>query len=240
MKKKGRIFLAVLALAVTGTVWVRVKGIPDIEWFHITEVLVTAEPPLTDVEIRNALPKLVGKNLLAVSGEELMSKLQKLPWVLSASIKKEFPNRLLLTVQSKHPIALKQEGGKLSFLSEFGKEIDRWSAARSIDLDLPVISFEKPEHAKQWDPATLVNILREFQKEGNARRVSQLVASDIPYFKLYLTSPAVEMLFSLHTWEAQLPFFNDLLSRPPRQIGQAHRINLVFPKKAVVSFPLSH
>ena len=58
-------------------------------------------------------------------------------------------------------------------------------------------------------------------------------------FRLYLAPSRTEVIFSLETWESQLPRLVLLLANPPAQIPPPHRINLLFPRKALVSSPLS-
>jgi len=241
MRRLRRIFWRILLLAgVVAAVSYR-SWFPDLEWLKIQEVAVEVQPPLRELELRKTLPKLLGKNLLLVSPDDLIRRAQKNPWVASVAIKKEYPNRLTVIAQTKKAVALRQDGGRLIFIDDKGAEIDRWSAARLPDADLPILVFERGEVAREWNSAVVVEILLGLQKAmGEKYRISQLVPLDPPYFKVFLAKPSLELLFSRHTWEAQLPFFLDLVSRPPRRIGQAHKINLVFPKKAVVSLPLSN
>ncbi len=240
--KKGRLFLLtflVVGLGIGLSTYRR--WLPDLAWLRIQEIQVSVEAPLTQAEVVNALPKLKGVNLLLLNADALMQTILQNPWARSASIKKEFPNRLVISVEAKQPFALRQDGSRLTFIDDTGAEIDRWSSNRVTDPDLPVIGFEKAGYVKQWNISALVKVLASLQKAVAPKyRLSQIVPSDPPYFKVFLANPPLEMLFSMHTWEGQVPFFVDLLSRPPRQIGQAHKINLVFPKKAVVSLPLSH
>lgn len=211
---------------------------PDIAWLRIAEVQINAEAPIQEAELRKLLPKLHGKSLFLVSAVDLIARCQKNPWVQSVAVKKEYPNRITLIAQSRKAVALKQENGRMTFIDDKGAEIDRWTATRLPGSDLPVIAFEKSEWVRDWNISVVVDILLSMQKIlGDKYRISQLVPVEQPYFKVYLAKPSLELLFSRATWEGQLPFFLDLVRRPPRRIGQAHRINLVFPKKAVVSLP---
>src|SRR5690606_15046714 len=155
------------------------RWLPDIAWLRVQEIQVTVEAPLTEAEIRKVLPKLQGTNLLLVSGEAVMQSVLKNPWALSASVKKEFPNRILISVQSKKPFAARQDGTRLIFIDAEGAEIDRWSAARAMDPDLPILAFEKAAYAKQWNIRELVKVLAAMQKAIAPKyRVSQIVPSD--------------------------------------------------------------
>lgn len=217
----------------------RAEWLPDFGWFTIKVVTVTVEPPLTEKEIRKAAGKLEGTSLLRLDAARLVATVRKNLWVQDVLVKKNYPDHLTVHVQVKKPAAAREEGGKLIFLESDGSEIERWSSERGAQFDVPLISFEK--EARLWSSKQLVTVLTSMQTAlGIKYRISQIVASDPPYFRVFLASPPIETLFSLHTWEAQMPLYVDLLSRPPKQIGQAHKINLVFPKKAVVSFPLSN
>jgi hypothetical protein len=239
--KWQKIFSAFFFVALGGGLYFYRLWMPDIEWLRVKEVVYEVEPPLTADELRKSLPKLEGQNTLTLRGDELMGKLLSNPWVKAASVKKELPNKIVITAQSKKPVATLRDFKRLVYLDEEGREIDRWSPARGVDVDLPVIAFEKNDLGTLWSPKVLVDIVVRLQKAiAPKHRLSEVVASSPPYFKVYLVTPPIEMLFSQLTWESQIPVFTDLLSRPPRQISQAHKINLVFPKKAVVSFPHSN
>ncbi|MBY0371861.1 FtsQ-type POTRA domain-containing protein [bacterium] len=237
--RKSFFLTIVVAAAVAGATYRR--WFPDLEWLKIREVSIEVQEPLKEAELRKLLPALLGKNLLLVSADSLIERCLKNPWVSSVAVKKEYPNRLTLIAQSKKAVALKQESGKLIYIDDKGEEIDRWSASRLPGSDLPIVVYETAETARVWNSKAVLDILLGLQKAlGEKRPISQLVPVEPPYFKVFLAKPKLELLFSRHTWEAQLPFFLDLVSRPPRRIGQAHKINLVFPKKAVVSLPLSN
>lgn len=242
MKKLLKIFRAVFLLGIVCFFLVlfgRAEWLPDFGWFNIKEVALSVEAPLNSNEVRKAAGKLEGSSLLRLDAAKLVSAIRKNPWVQDVSIKKNYPNHLTVQVLAKKPAAAREEGGKLIFLEADGSEIERWSSERGSQFDVPLISFEK--EARLWSSKQLVSVLSSMQSAlGTKYRISQIVASDPPYFRVFLASPPIETLFSLHTWETQMPLYIDLLSRPPKQIGQAHKINLVFPKKAVVSFPLSN
>ncbi len=237
-----KLFRATLLLGVVSFFFVlfgRTEWLPDLGWFDIQQVTLSVETPVSESEVRKAAGKLEGTSLLRLDAAKLVLAIRKNSWVQDVSIKKNYPNHLTVQVQAKKPVAAREEGGKLIFLEADGSEIERWSSQRGAQFDVPLLSFEK--EARSWSSKQLVTILTSMQAAiGPKYRVSQIVASDPPYFRVFLASPPIETLFSLHTWEAQVPLYLDLLSRPPKQIGQAHKINLVFPKKAVVSFPLSN
>ena len=210
------------------------------ELFSIREVVIRTEWPLSEERVRSWLPGLLGKNLWRMDGSTLVDELEKQSWVSFASIKKEFPDRLSIEVRPRVPKAFWSVRGEIWIVDDSGKKLERVSPGSMKELDLPVVSLEAESVEGQWAPTDAVTLTQDFQNAIDKNfRISELVLSDFPYFKIYLADYRLELLYSLDTWHDQIPVTRDLLIHPPSQIGQPRRINLVFPKKAVVSPTLS-
>jgi cell division septal protein FtsQ len=210
-----------------------------IEWLHVKQVTVTGEWPTEPQVVREWLPKLEGKSLLLVSAEKIISSLGERPWVKEVTIKKDFPNHLRVHVVPKVAVAVLVDKARPAFLDGNGDVIERVTAPMLQKLNLPVISRE--ENANGWAMPAVLGLLEKFAaKMSQKYKVSQLVLGAFPYFKIFLSSPQIEVAFSAETWEDQLPHLALLLDSPPNQIGQIHRINLYYPKKAVVRSTLSN
>lgn len=236
MKKFLGLGIAALLVALGGLL--TVKLFPEL--FSIREVVVRTEWPLSEERVRSWLPGLMGKNLWGMDGSVLVEDLQKQAWVSFASIKKEFPDRIRIEVRPRVPKAFWSSKGEIWIVDETGKKLERVSPASMKELDLPVVSVEAEAVEAQWSGADAVSLTQDFQSAIDKNfRISELVLSDYPYFKIYLADYRLELLYSLDTWQDQIPVTRDLLIHPPSQIGQPRRINLVFPKKAVVSPTLS-
>ena len=90
--------------------------------------------------------------------------------------------------------------------------------------------------ATAWDIAKVLTTLEAIKARlGEKREISQVWLGTYPIFKIYLLRPKLEVVLSEDTWTTQMPSLMSLLDNPPSQIGQLQRINLVFPKKAIVS-----
>ena len=208
---------------------------------QIDEVQIHSEWPLTPATVKGWLPALEGKNILSVRPSDLIGLLERKPWVESVTIKKEYPNRLTVDVGTKRAQAVSIVRGQAYFVDPRGLVIERTSPGLMRALDLPVISVERESDAVRWPIGYAMRCIELFhQKMDTHYSISQLVLGSFPYFKIYLSQPKVEVALSWENWESQLPILSLLLHSPPNQIGQPQRINLVFPKKAVVSQSLSN
>lgn len=206
---------------------------------RIESVEIQAEWPLTQSLVESYIPKLTGKNILIVDPRTLYEQLIHKPWVKEVTVKKDYPNRLRLFVETKKPKAVTLWQGALHFIDLEGNRIDKVSPEMLKVLDLPFLSFDPKE--KQWKMEEIFSFYDTVKGKLTPKfAISQVVLGNFPYIKLFLTKPKVEITFSIKNWEPQLPLLMTLLNSPPSQIGQLQKINLLFPKKAVVSTPLSN
>jgi cell division septal protein FtsQ len=239
-----RTVLAMLMMALTlwvGETFHWQEWLKGLHWLRIEEVNVTSEWPVTPAMVRTWLPALEGRNLLFVQPDRLMRLLEQKPWVENVLVKKVYPTRLLIEVGTKRPQAVALLRGLPYFLDADGQTIERATPPLLRALDLTIVSGEKETDFARWDSAEVIRLMERLRRALDYQYdISQIVLSSPPFFKVYFSRPHVEVSLSIDNWETQIPILALLLHSPPRQIGQPRKINLVFPKKAVVSPPLSH
>ncbi|MBI4402996.1 MAG: FtsQ-type POTRA domain-containing protein [Deltaproteobacteria bacterium] len=209
---------------------------PKIRWFPIGQIEITSEWPLSVSEARSWLNPLEGRNLLFLSSEELVQQLIAKPWVDKATIRKEFPNRLVVGLQTKKAVAILLIQQEPYFLSAGGEVIEKANSFTFRALDLPIVTWSKVSQRLFWDLSEVVNLLQTLRTELGARfSISELVLEAYPYFKVFLHSPKAAAVFSFENFRSQIPYLRTLLQNPPLQIEKPKIINMVFPKKAIVS-----
>lgn len=77
-------------------------------------------------------------NLLAMSAQEVKARLESRGWVEAAEVKREWPNRLVITIRERVPVAIQNREGRLYYLERNGRAFA--AVEPSDDLDFPVIS----------------------------------------------------------------------------------------------------
>lgn len=213
----------------------------NIRWFAIKQVRVETEWPLAEATVRKWLAGVEGKSLLFTDWSTLIAEVERKPWVGSVTISRNYPDTLSVRVRTKRPVAIFRRDGVPFFLDAEGVEIERVTSAYSQRADLPVVTVLRQSTLVRWEMRDAVQLLERVRKSLDKSYVlSELVLESYPYFRVYLASPKVEVLFSDENWESQVPSLVALLNNPPSQLRQIARINLVFPKKAVVSSSLSN
>ena len=90
-----------------------------------------------DVEHNNAVtlranvaPRLTG-NFFTIDLERVRTAFEMVPWVRQASVQREFPNRLRVTLEEHRPVAFWGDEGDARLLNTYGEVFD----ASSADLD---------------------------------------------------------------------------------------------------------
>jgi len=216
-------------------------ALSGVRFLKIQEVRISSDWPLTPGTIRTWLPPLEGKNIFFVKPMRLIETLERHSWVEGVTIKKDYPNRLVVDVTTKRAEAIFLSKGSPYFLDGKGTPIDRTTPELFRALDLPIVSWENDSLEKSWKLSQALHILARVKKELEPlHRVSQLTFSQPPVFKLFLLPHRIEADFSIENWETQIGHLAEVLKTPPLPLSQIRKINLVFPKKAIVSSNLSN
>jgi hypothetical protein len=237
-----RLFLFAIALS-GALVWILTGGglqarLSKLGWFQIDQIQVNSEWPLTPSTVESWLPALKGQNLLFLRPSDLIADLDQRPWVESVTLHKIYPSSLNLEIKTKRAVAVAILNGRPNFIDANGLVIDRASPSLLRALDLPVISWQPEAKSSGWDLNEVIRVIQTFRFRMNDQAdISQVVLEDRPYFRLFLSTPKMQVEFNLENWESQLPILALLLHSPPSQIDQPRSINLTLPKRAVITTP---
>ncbi|NBT59333.1 FtsQ-type POTRA domain-containing protein, partial [bacterium] len=206
---------------------------------NVQTIEIETEWPLEANQVKAWVSSLQNENILLINSEEVVRSLQSRPWVDSVSIKKGYPNRLFVSLASRKPQALIVQKGQPWFIDPKGQLIERATPTLLKGLELPFLSVETTQ--TKWNVGEVLAEYEKLKKQSQGKfSVSQIVLGKFPYFKTYLSQPKIEVWWSYENWENQLKNLIALIDNPPSQAGQLRRINLVFPKKAIVSSAISH
>jgi len=108
------------------------------DFFQITAVKIDGNR-MTSKEQIAALSRVdIHSNLLAIDVVQVQSLLESHPWIARAEVIRDWPNRLLIQVQEKNPVALLNRETGLFYLDIQGQIIA--AAGPGQDLDFPVIT----------------------------------------------------------------------------------------------------
>lgn len=92
----------------------------------------------TTEELRTALSANQGAPILSIDPHHLRQNLLALPWVRSATVQRQLPNRLLIDISEKQPISLWVNGGRTSVIDSTGARITDVDPSRFDGLPVVV------------------------------------------------------------------------------------------------------
>lgn len=92
--------------------------------FRLKSVTILGQHELTNAEILAAAGIKPTHSLVFLDAARLRERLKALPLIKEASVSKLYPNRLLIEVQERRPIALWQKDGEVQVIATDGTPID--------------------------------------------------------------------------------------------------------------------
>ena len=135
-------FVIAISIGISAYIYMHPKNII----LPMKHLVFTGNRHLTDDELRELTGIGIQESLFIISNREVSQRLLKSPWILSVSIRKEFPDTLSLAIKEAVPFALLDMNGRLFLIDENGKLLEEMKNG-SIPF-LPVITGD-PFHEKK-------------------------------------------------------------------------------------------
>ncbi|HEX5660676.1 MAG TPA: FtsQ-type POTRA domain-containing protein [Polyangiales bacterium] len=154
--------------------------------FAIDNIEVKGLARIQKDELLAAAALAPGQNIFAQSPEQLQGKLAQHPWIVSASVARELPSKIAITVRERDPVALMvveacapskseddpgcDEASSLYLISEDATMFKRLGGADPVDL--PVITgLTRPRMATEPELAqrvleTSITLMRAYRDSG--------------------------------------------------------------------------
>ena len=108
------------------------------DFFQITAMEITGNRMASKEQITVLSKVDIYSNLLTINAAQVKSLLESHPWIARADVTRDWPNRLLIIIKEKTPVALLRRNSGLFFLDNKGHIIA--AATSSQELDFPVIT----------------------------------------------------------------------------------------------------
>ncbi len=105
-------------------------------YFAATDIVVSTDGRFTPDKIKQWAGVAPGMNLIALDVQAVEQRLRQHPWVHTAAVTREFPQRIYLTIRERHPIA-RIRRPEAAYLDGNG---DSFVAPASGAYDLPYVS----------------------------------------------------------------------------------------------------
>lgn len=158
----GTAAVGVGAIASLGA-WAWIEGIPQRAFedarlwtvgasaslgFRVGDVIVVGRVETPQADLLSTLKLKRGTPLFGFDSEAARKRIERLPWVRSASIEKVLPDTVLVTVEERVPLAVWQHKGQLALIDREGHVIMRDGLERFSHL-LLVVGEGAPSHTAE-------------------------------------------------------------------------------------------
>lgn len=130
--------LAVLLLAVWFSGWLAWQHLERSAFFQLTSISIDGGARVSKKEVLALSGLDVHSNLLALSPGQLRQRIEEHAWIEAAAVRREWPNRLRITIRERRPLAIASLPAGLYYLDRHGLPFA--PAVPPEELDFPVIT----------------------------------------------------------------------------------------------------
>jgi len=218
--------VVVVGLPVLATLWVYTSP-----RFLLKEVQIGSTSRVSIEEVAAALTPLRGRHLLGLSLEDVEGRLAADPWIKSAAIRKELPNRLVVEIEERQPVALLRGDDELLYVDRDGFAIDVYDPRGSVDFVLLSVASGVELHV---GPALdLVASLERLAPEMS-RGLSEIEILGLGDYRIYTAALDFPILLSAGEVEAQIAKLEKLLPEISRRFAAVEAVDLRFSRQIVI------
>ena len=155
--RSGCTLLSILALSLSFIyVYNCVVSAP---YFEIKETSVRGLKELTEKDILTLAQIKPAQNLLAINAGAVRRRIITNPWVKNIYVGRELPNRLVLEVQERIPLALLKQSGDFHLVDSDGSIFKK--LGKNDEVDLPILTgFDDEDKTKSKKFSNAVYLLK--------------------------------------------------------------------------------
>jgi cell division protein FtsQ len=180
--------------------------------FDVAQVEVTGLTHLPRIDVHVAVARAGGGSMLFTDVDAIRTEVEKLPWVKSATVSRQLPDRMVIAIHERTPVALWQLNGRLSVIDVSGTVLERRQLRPFAKLPLVVGPGANMQVAMLMNDMDMVPALKAkvdvLMWKGNRRWDVQFKSGDT----LQLPEGRNEALAALTAF-AQLDAANGLLGK---------------------------
>ena len=137
---KSRLLLSLVFLLLFSTYKIQ-NNFNLSNYFIIDEILIENNKILNSTEIKNEFSFLYEKNLFFLKNKNIKKKLKQNSFVDSFEIKKIYPNKIIIKIFEKKPVAILQNKRKKYYFTDKG-EVIKFLELKKYN-DLPIVFGDK-------------------------------------------------------------------------------------------------
>lgn len=138
---KASVLIGIIAVTATSMIFIY-NYMFHSPYFQLEEVVISGCGRVTEKEIAALAGVKHFQNILAINLEETARRIRINPWVEDVELERELPDKLVIKVSEKRPIALIKKDGDIYFVDSDGVMFEK--LGKRENADIPILTgFDK-------------------------------------------------------------------------------------------------
>lgn len=222
------LYIGMPLIALGGLIYLFTYTVPTA--FKMKAVALAGNEHLTDDELKTIGGLKGDESLLSISSRKVYEKLKESPWIQTASVRKEYPSKLLISIRETEPFALLDMKGKMFIVDDKGRMLEELKD-NSVPF-LPVIMSDPYNEKEAFREA--VNLAKVIKTIGllHKKQRIEIIAHQPNEVAASLDGVYVKVGAGEH--EDKLTRFSEIEEEVRKRNIPVAYIDLRFAKKAIV------
>jgi len=186
-------------------------------YFQIKEITVRGCKELTEKEILSLAAIKPDQGLLAINLDKVARRIEVNPWIKEVYVGRELPNRLIIDVRERLPVALMKRDNSFSLLDMDGVAFK--NLEKSDDLNIPVLNVrhDKGSDSELFEKSLeLLRYLSTSQDFPTIKNISEIHGHEVFGFSLF-TDTGLCIRLGFDSYENKLKRLNPVMADLTRQ-----------------------
>lgn len=151
----GIFLLVILSGAAVGVILFR----GNYALLRVTDIVFYGNRHLAETELKTLAGLTGSENILRLSAKKLAGKMLESPWIKAASVRKDFPGRLLVNIHEASPFAILDINGQAFLIDDKGKRLEEMK--NNPVPFLPIIYSEDRDNNNFAEALALAKVIKD-------------------------------------------------------------------------------
>lgn len=200
--------------------------------FPIREIIFSGNRHIADSELRTMAGVNIGDGLLAVSNKGMSKRLLQSSWIRAVSIRKAFPDRLMIRIHEATPFAILDRRGQAFLIDEKGRLLEKMNGDPVPFL--PIITADPEKMPDAFAEAVRLAAVVKDKKIATERTRVEIVANGKDPEDLSLVVDSVVIKVGRGDYEQKLERLFALEAEIKKRMVTVDYVDLRFANRVVV------
>ncbi len=166
-------------------------------YFQMKDTLVKGTERLQSDEIIALTGLKPSQNILLTNLGAVAKKIKANPWVREVSVRRDFPDRLVIEVTERRPVALVEQGDGLYFIERDGTAFEKIGSGEKTDLPVLTGFYRKGTENREMilRSLELLDFMASYTEIPEIRHISEIHGDDLFGLSLFAEGLCLKLGF---------------------------------------------